>query len=349
MKFSALSDYMDQIVAAKEIPGCVLTIMRNGEIAYQTAKGVACLERGSRSMGLDSIVRTFSMSKLFTATALMILHEEGTFRLDDPVSNYLGEFSSTQVYRGNKHGSPGYINQQRNITIRDLMLHRSGIGYIFTLEDTPLYGFYEKAALFDPQRTTAEMIALLASLPLAFQPGSAELYGHSYDVLGRLIEVLSGQTLEDFLQARLFQPLGMSDTSFMVPSENSERLTDLYTYSPERELIVADRGNRSRCVGPARLHLGGTGVLSTAVDCLAYFQMLLAQGLHGGHQVVSRSVIDLLIQHCLPQRSIPGEGIGSGLVTSSRPLGPHHRLAGAHRSSAEARREPSPGWIPASG
>ena len=109
------------------------------------------------------------------------------------------------------------MSPQRQITVRDLMLHRSGIGYIFTLEGTPLYEVYEKAALFDPQRSTAEMIDLLASLPLAFHPGSAELYGHSYDVLGRLIEVISGQTLEEFLQCRLFQPLGMSDTSFLVP------------------------------------------------------------------------------------------------------------------------------------
>jgi CubicO group peptidase (beta-lactamase class C family) len=310
-----LSDVLHHLVAAEQIAGCALIISRRGEIVYESAKGFASIER-HKAIDLNAIFRIYSMSKLFTATAVMMLQEETNLSLDDPISNYLPTFKSTPVQAVNDQGDPCLVAKQRPITVGDLLLHRSGIGYVFTLENTPLHKLYQQAALFHHQRSTAEMVDLLATLPLAFQPGSAELYGHSYDVLGRLIEVICGQSLEDFLQARLFQPLGMADTSFMVPAEKCQAFTDLYTYSPDRKLILVDDGSKSIGRGPFRLLAGGTGLLSTAMDCLRYFEMLLDHGRYKGQRVVAGAALDSLIRHCLPQRTIAGDGIGSGLVAA---------------------------------
>ena len=310
-----LSDVLHHLVAAKQIAGCVLIISRRGEIIYESAEGFASIERG-RAMDLSAIFRIYSMSKLFTALAVMMLREETDLGLDDPISNFLPKFERTPVQVLKDQENPCLVDKQHPITVRDLLLHRSGIGYVFTLEDSPLHQPYQQAALFHHQRSTAEMVDLLAELPLAFQPGTAELYGHSYDVLGRMIEVIAGMSLEDFLQARLFRPLGMADTSFMVPPEKCQAFTDLYTYSPDRKLILVDAGSRSMARGSCRLLAGGTGLLSTAEDCRRFFQMLLDHGRHNGQQVVAGTAVHSLIRHCLPQRSIEGDGIGSGLVTA---------------------------------
>jgi CubicO group peptidase (beta-lactamase class C family) len=224
-KLNHLTLTMQSYVDAGKVPGLVLVIARRGRIVFAEACGVMDIADG-RPMPFNGIFRLASQTKPVTAAAMMILYEEGKFQIHDPVAKFLPEFSHSQVYAGVDNGRIQLVAVQRPITIEGLLTHQSGI---FPTEGAypiakKLQEVYEQAGLYDPRDNLAERVAKIAALPLCDQPGQTWRYGASFVVLSRLVEVIAGMPFADFLQKRIFEPLGMTDTGFSIPPEKEARL-----------------------------------------------------------------------------------------------------------------------------
>jgi CubicO group peptidase (beta-lactamase class C family) len=318
---------MNQYVAEKKIPGAIGLIARHGKIAYQETFGMADIE-ASKPMRLDTIHRIYSMSKPITSVAVMMLYEEGKFQLNDPIAKYLPEFAKMQVGVEEKDPQTGQmvlktVPAKRPITIRDLLRHTSGLTYgIFG--DTLVDREYRKTrGLMD--QNLAGFVTQLAKLPLLYEPGTRWNYSLSVDVLGRLIEVLSGKSFEQFLQERIFTPLDMHDTGFYVPASKKDRLAQLYITTKEGKLQPASVcPSWQECLDkfptgalsyfePPTFQSGGGGLASTAYDYLRFSQMLLNQGQYNGKRLLSRKTVQLMSSDNLGSIPGPGPGVGFGL------------------------------------
>jgi CubicO group peptidase (beta-lactamase class C family) len=318
---------MNQYVAEKQIPGAIGLIARRGKIAYQETFGMADIE-ASKPMRLDTIHRIYSMSKPITSVAVMMLYEEGKFQLTDPVAKYLPEFAKMQVGVEEKDPQTGQpvlktVPAKRPITIRDLLRHTSGLTY-GVFGDTLVDREYRKAkGLMD--QNLASFVTGIAQLPLLFEPGTRWNYSLSVDVLGRLVEVLSGKSFEQFLQERIFTPLGMRDTGFYVPASKKDRLAKLYITTKEGKLQpAAVCATWQECLDkfptaalsylePPTLQSGGGGLVSTAYDYLRFCQMLLNQGQYNGKRLLSRKTVQLMSSDNLGTIPGLGPGVGFGL------------------------------------
>jgi len=315
---------MNRRVAEKSIPGASGLIARRGKIAYQEAFGMADVEAG-KPMRMDTIHRIYSMSKPITSVAVMMLYEEGKFQLNDPVAKYLPEFAKMQVGVEEKDpqtGKPALktVPAKRPITIRDLLRHTAGLTY-GVFGDTLIDQEYRKAKILG-QLNLAEFVTQLSAIPLMYEPGTRWHYSVSVDVLGRLVEVLSGKPFDQFLQERIFNPLEMSDTGFTVPANKKDRLAKLYTLTKEGKLQPSQIcSTRQECyenfpnVAPSFLQSmgmlsGGGGLVSTAYDYLRFCQMMLNQGQYDGKRLLSRKTIQLMSSDNLG--TIPGMGPGAG-------------------------------------
>lgn len=314
----------EQHIAAGRIPGASALIARRGRIVYQEAFGKADVE-GGRPMRMDTIHRIYSMSKPITSVAVMMLYEEGRFQLNDPVGKYLPEFAKMQVGVEEKDPETGKavlktVPAKRPMTIRDLLRHTSGLTY-GVFGDTLIDRQYRQARILS-QVNLAEFVTSLAAIPLQYEPGTRWHYSVSVDVLGRLVEVISGKSFEDFLRERIFVPLEMNDTGFIVPATKKDRLARLYTINRQGQLLASPVCNtREECYGkwpgavPSFLQSvgmpsGGGGMVSTAYDYLKFSQMLLNQGQLNGRRLLSRKTVQLMSSDHLG--SIPGMAAGMG-------------------------------------
>jgi CubicO group peptidase (beta-lactamase class C family) len=264
------------------------------------------------------------MSKPVTTAAAMILHEEGKFHLDDPLSKYLPEFKDMMVYGGkDKSGKPILEKAQREITVRDLMIHTAGLTTgLFT--DTPVDHMYKSANLFVPSQTLAEFTPKLAAIPLLHQPGEVFHYSISIEVLGRFVEVVSGMPLDVFMQERLFKPLGMNSTFFFFDHGEEGRLAQTYDHDPKTGKAAASIPKVG--IEQALLYsrdkmkfvAGGGGLVSTLGDYLRFCQMLLNGGELNGVRVLGPKTIDLMMRDHIAGKAgpnpggIPGYGFGLG-------------------------------------
>ncbi len=315
---------MSKHVAENRIPGASGLIARNGKIAYQETFGMADVEAG-KPMKMDTIHRIYSMTKPITSVALMMLYEEGRFQLNDPVAKYLPEFAKMQVAVEEKDPQTGKpvmktVPAKRPITVRDLMRHTAGLTY-GVFGDTLVDREYRKARILG-QLNLADFVRDLAAIPLQYEPGTRWHYSVSVDVQGRLIEVLSGKPFDQFLQERIFTPLEMNDTAFVVPAAKKDRLARLYTITKEGKLApLPTCSSRQECYEafpnavPDFLHSmgmlsGGGGLTSTAYDYLRFCQMLLDQGVYNEKRLLSRKTVQLMSSDHLG--SIPGMGPGTG-------------------------------------
>jgi CubicO group peptidase (beta-lactamase class C family) len=315
---------MNRHVAEKQIPGAAGLIARRGKIAYQEAFGMADIEAG-RPMRLDTIHRIYSMSKPITSVAVMMLYEEGKFQLNDPVAKYLPEFAKMQVAIEEKDPQTGKPTlktapAKRPVTVRDLLRHTAGLTYGF-FSETLVDQEYRKARILS-DLNLAEFVTNLTKIPLLYEPGARWHYSVSVDVLGRLVEVLSGKSFDQFLQERIFTPLDMRDTGFYVPADKKDRFAKLY--SPTRDGKIqpaAICANRQECVEkfpnavpsylePPTMLSGGGGLVSTAYDYLRFCQMMLNQGHYEGKRLLSRKTVQLMSSDNLG--TIPGMGPGAG-------------------------------------
>ncbi len=323
-RLTNIRSVMNRHVTEKHIPGASGLIARRGKIAYQETFGMADMEAG-KLMQMDTIHRIYSMSKPITSVAVMMLYEEGKFQLNDPVAKYLPEFAKMQVAIEEKDPQTGKqvmktAPAKRLITIRDLLRHTAGLTY-GVFGDTVVDQEYRKAKILG-QLNLTDFVTDLAKIPLQYEPGTRWHYSVSVDVLGRLVEVLSGKSFDQFLQERIFTPLEMNDTGFIVPASKKDRLAKLYTITKEGKLQASPTcSNRQECYDgfptavPDFLHSmgmqsGGGGLTSTAYDYLRFCQMLLDQGQYNGKRLLSRKTVQLMSSDNLG--SIPGMGPGTG-------------------------------------
>jgi CubicO group peptidase (beta-lactamase class C family) len=323
-RLAHIRSVMNRHVAEKRIPGASGLIARRGKIAYQETFGMADVEAG-KPMRMDTIHRIYSMTKPITSVAVMLLYEEGKFQLNDPVAKYLPEFAKMQVGAQEKDPQTGELTlktslAKRPITIRDLLRHTAGLTY-GVFGDTLVDREYRKARILG-QSNLAEFVTQLSAIPLMYEPGTRWHYSVSVDVLGRLVEVLSGKPFDQFLQERIFTPLDMKDTGFTVPADKKDRLATLYTRTKEGKLQPAlICSTRQECIEkfpnavPSFLQSigmqsGGGGLVSTAYDYLRFCQMMLNQGQYNGKRLLSRKTVQLMSSDSLG--TIPGMGPGYG-------------------------------------
>ena len=346
-RLDRLTLFMENKVADGTMVGGLGVIARNGKVIYREPYGQADREAG-RAMEEDTIFRIYSMTKPVTGVALMMLYEEGKFRLNDPIAKYLPELANLEVAlstagtgvvsdgtvsRALGEGNEALIGQTRKPvrqpTIRDLLTHTAGFTYgVFGF--TEVDQMYIKAGLIGDM-TLSEFVGALGKIPLQYEPGSQWHYSVSVDIQGRLVEVLAGMSFGEFLRQRLFQPLDMRDTSFYVGPEKQGRLAQLYkpkgvsatnflARAVEPGLEVADSWIAARYSEPPKFESGGGGLLSTARDYLRFSQMMLNGGELDGVRVLSPKTVSLMtMNHIgdLPMgfgRKGGGFGLGFGLI-----------------------------------
>jgi CubicO group peptidase (beta-lactamase class C family) len=281
----------------------VALLARDGKLGYLRAKGFQDVEAG-KQMTTDTLFRIASMSKPVTSVAVMILVDDGRLTVTDPVSKYLPEFKNPKVLMPGSGGDSKLVPAGREITIRDLLTHTSGLTYRFMAQE-PFAELYHKADICDgltrPSFTLAENVRRLASLPLLHQPGSAYQYSLSTDVLGRLVEVISGQDLESFMRSRIFEPLGMNDTYFDLPTDKTGRLAVVYEPGPDKRIRrvgeePVHKGELVYCVtcpyrGQRGYCSGGAGLTSSAADYARFLQMLLNGGQWNGTRILKPATV----------------------------------------------------------
>jgi len=280
---------------------CALTLVeRNGHVAHSSALGHMDLER-KRPLQEDTIFRIYSMTKPLTSLALMMLVEEGRISLDDPVHRYIPQWRELGVYEGGFIG--GFRTKRTSAPMRvvDLMRHTSGLTYGFQ-QRTNVDAAYRKLHLGEiPTAVSLEqMIDELAKVPLEFSPGSAWNYGISTDVVGYLVGKVSGQPFEQFLRSRILDPLGMTDTDFMVPAAKASRFAACYAATPKGGMVLQDDPQTSFFLKPPTFVSGGGGLVSTAADYLRFCRMLLNGGELDGVRLVSPKTLELMSHNHLP-------------------------------------------------
>jgi CubicO group peptidase (beta-lactamase class C family) len=304
------SDRLNRICRAMQahvdrgkLPGLITIVARRGQIAHAGCFGWMDIE-AAKPMQFDAIFRLASMTKPVTSVAVMMLYEQGLFQLGDPVSSFMPEFHGSKVFAGTSDGAIKLVDAERDITIGDLLSFLSGLveGYG---KDQPLKELYQAAELYNNDITLEERVQRLARLPLLHQPGKAWRAGYSYEVLARLVEVVSGRPFADYLRQEVFEPLDMLDTGFYVPKDKASRLTAAYGYSDTGKLKVLDSPGTSQLLAPPTLISGSGNLLSTAFDYMRFAQMLLNGGHLDGTRLLSRKTVDYMTTNHLPSEMLP--------------------------------------------
>ena len=324
-RLARIAPVMESYVTERGVVGIGTMIARRGEIVHDERFGFLDREAGI-PMAPDTIFRIYSMTKPVVSTALMMLHEEGRFQLEQPVAQYLPAFDATKVLADD--GT--LVDQVRPMQIRDVLSHTSGLTYDF-MADNPVAQMYRDARIMnDSTRPLDALIDELATLPLAFQPGTRWHYSVGIDVAARLIEVLSGESLGDFLQQRLFDPLGMSDTGFGVADDQLDRVSAMYglpdlvgeNYSAIELMEAALSGFNQRIdvsvtyptSTPEVFQRGGLGLFSTAADYMKFAQMLANSGridrTAGAERLIGRKTLELMHSNHVPSELLPYELLG---------------------------------------
>ena len=297
-RLERIGEVMQRYVDEGRLGGVVTLVARGGKVAHFQAFGKLDPATGA-AMSTDAIFRIASQTKAVTSVAVMILFEEGKILLGDPISKYIPEFKTTTVAvpDGSKKG-PGYkiVPAKRPITIRDLLTHTAGISY----GDGPAKALYKAAGLqgwflADRPEAVGTYIKKLAALPFDAQPGEKFVYGYNSDILGYLVEVVSGMTLADFVRTRITEPLSMADTAFFLPEEKASRLSAVYGIGKEGKAErVSDPKDVAYCKGPRICYAGGAGLLSTAEDYARLLLMLQSGGEWGGVHILSPKTVELM-------------------------------------------------------
>ncbi len=292
--------WMHGWVDSGKLPGLTVCVMRKGEMAFAETLGKADVER-NKPMRPDTIVRIYSMTKPLTSTAIMTLYEEGRFQLDDPISKFIPAFKNPRVYAGGSRGKIEAVPAEREITFRDLLSHTSGLTYGF-MESNPVDALYRAKDGVDFQTSTTslkQLVEKLATFPLIAQPGKAWNYSVSTDVLGYLVEVISGQPFEKYLIDKVARPLGMVDTDFFVPKEKHDRFAANYQAGADGRLELIDDPGKSRYLSARSVNSGGGGLVSTASDYLRFCKFMLNMGELDGVRLLGRKTVELMTMNHL--------------------------------------------------
>jgi CubicO group peptidase (beta-lactamase class C family) len=321
-RLAQINTIMREHIQTGRLAGASGLIARNGKVVFRETWG---------DYKPDTIVRMYSMTKAITGVAAMMLYEEGRFSLNDPLSKYLPEFANMRVGRESfdATGKRTYytVPAERPITVRDLFRHTSGLDYAGPKEENGDVA-YKKIEMVGGAPLVpidlAEAVKRLATAPLNDQPGTTFRYGYSIDVLGRLVEVLSGKTLDQFFEERIFRPLGMQDSAFFVPEDKWKRLAVLYTPKKGGGIEVSTAPPQESFKKKPALLLGGAGMVSTLDDYARFCMMLVNGGQLDGVRLLSRKTVELMASDHLGDRARTGviqEGYGFGLTFAVN-LGP---------------------------
>ena len=308
IRLARLDNVMRQrYVETGQLPGLMTMIYRHGRLVHTGLCGHMDLERG-KLMREDTIFRIYSMSKPITSVALMMLAEEGLIGLDDDVATHIPSFRNLGVYSTGMPSliptaTPSFITTpvERPMKVVDLVTHTSGLTYGF-MNRTGVDAAYRRlrVAEFNTEGGLDTMIEQLSALPLEFSPGTKWNYSVSIDVMGYLVQKLSGMKFSDFLRTRLFEPLGMTDTAFWCPSEKLDRLSSCYMPDGAGGIKVQDDAGKSFFSAPPGLESGGGGLLSTAHDYMRFCRMMLAGGTLDGVRILSPKTVALFSLNHLP-------------------------------------------------
>ena len=320
-RLARLRPWMQRHVDAGRIPGAQVLIARRGRVVLHEWTGLMDVE-GGRPWARDTLVRVYSMTKPATSVALLMLYEDGLCRLDDPVDLYIPEFADRKVLRAGATRTDETAPATVRLTLHHLLTHTSGLTYGFNPGPLAAAMRERRVDFGIAHGDLSETIRRLAELPLAFEPGSRWNYGVSTDVLGRVVEVISGQPLDRFFAERIFGPLGMRDTFFTVPADRAERLASCYNRTEQDGMALADPGRESRFLG-VRQFSGGGGLVSTADDYLRFAEMLRGRGALGGTRLLAPKTVEVMASNALPGdiasmgqpvfSEVPFDGIGFGL------------------------------------
>jgi len=298
-----------------EIHGCIAYVYQKGEVMVFKPYGYMDIENNTL-MEKDAIFRIASMTKMLTAAAALKLYEAGKFELDDPVKKYIPEFAGLKVIDPECRSIETLITipLERDVTIRDLFRHTAGFSY----GGSDLIGeLYAKNLNKGYAMTIEQFVREITALPLKFQPGSRWEYSFSIDILGYLVEVLSGEKLDVYLEKALFKPLGMNHTGFYVPAESLGLLCNHYEYSGDR-LFVVDKAPNSQFAEKPVFISGGGGAVSTARDYSRFCRMLLNYGEYDGKRILEKETVEMMISDQIGDISdrsfeLPGYGLGVGV------------------------------------
>ena len=315
-RLEKLSVELGHYVDDGALAGAVLLVARRGKTVFHRAFGARDLE-AKAAMREDTIFRIASQTKAIVSVAAMMLQEDGALLISDPVGKYLPEFMATTVAVSRGDGGYDIVDAERPVTIRDLLTHTSGFGYGTGLAqdrwaEAGIQGWY----FADRDEPIAETVRRMADLPADAQPGEAFVYGYNTDILGALIERVSGQPLDRFLSERILEPLGMEDTHFYLPAAKRERLATVYSAAPGGIVRAPDEGAAAQGAyvnGPRNSFSGGAGLLSTTADYARFLQMMLNGGELDGRRIVSRKTVELMtVDHLGDVPFSTGEGFGLG-------------------------------------
>lgn len=303
-RITKIDAMLDAAIQDEQVPGLVAMIVKDGKIVYHTAKGFADVA-GGKKMEKNSIFRVASQTKAITSTAILMLWEEGKFGLDDPISKYIPEFAQPQVLVSFRFSDSSYTSRPstKAITIRHLLTHTSGLGYGVIDGDERMKMIYQKAGVVDlfttDKVTIGESVKRLAKLPLHHEPGAKFTYSEGLDVLGYLVEIISGKPFDVFLKERIFDPLGMNDTRFYLNEAQGERLVDVHTYKESKwqEYPVTFYDSAYPKAGAKTFFSGGAGLSSTTEDYAKFLQMYLNGGSYNGVLLLSPLTIQTAMKN----------------------------------------------------
>ena len=300
-QLSRIDDHLkSQYLDKGKVAGTLTLVARRGEVAYCSALGQMDRERG-KPVTEDTIFRIYSMSKPITSVALMMLYEEGRVQLGDSVDRYIPEWRNLGVYAGGVYPNFLTTRPERPMTVRDLLSHQSGLTYGFSVKSNVDAAYRKLGIDREHAGTLKGMVEGLADVPLEFSPGTAWNYSVSTDILGYLVEVISRQRFDEYLQQRIFDPLGMIDTGFTVPPDKVDRLAANYNRAADKSLQLIDDPATSDYTGDVTFFSGGGGLVSTAHDYWRFCQMLLNGGELDGTRILGRKTIELMTQNHLPE------------------------------------------------
>ncbi|HEX2384064.1 MAG TPA: serine hydrolase [Acidimicrobiales bacterium] len=318
-------------IAPRKIAGCQVAVARHGQIGYFRSFGSRDLERG-RPVTDDTIFRIYSMTKPITGVALLTLYEQGEFQLSDPVHRFIPEWKDLKVREKWDDGTSHLVDPRHPMSVRDLLMHMSGLGFAgrgLPLVQTDDEGRTSVLPSWEPGATLETLVERLADRALRFHPGTRWFYSTSTDICGRLVEIISGQRFDEYLQRAVFGPVGMVDTGFMVPDTKIDRFAANYSRTPDKKLALIDDPDRSGYRKLPTFLSGGGGLVSTTMDYLRFAQMLANGGEIDGTRVLGRKTVDLMTTNHLPDNgelrsfAVPGaygevgfDGTGFGLTVA---------------------------------
>lgn len=316
-RLALLDGHIQKYVAEGTMPGGVFLLARKGKIVYYKNFGHTTLDK-KEAYQKNDIFRLASMTKAVTTVSIMQLFEQGKLGLDDPIFYYIPGFAKTQVLDTFNPTDSSYttVPLERPITIRHLLTHSSGISYP-TFNPGKIQAVYEKNnagqfGLSHPTASTAEMAELIAKAPLIYQPGTQYMYGLNMEILGRIVEVVSGMPLNQYFRKNIFDPIGMDDTYFYLPKDKHDRVVPIYTYNEEKQMVMADNSfgldPNYPMLTDNNHYAGGGGLSGTTMDYAKFIQILCNGGTYNGVRLLGRKTIDVMTSDQLIKQNENGKG-----------------------------------------